>query len=86
MQLRKASKEAPKEEYGKGTQVDGDSKGLWNHSKGDSRLYMRTVWVEEQIAWGTSELEALHGSLTLLEDVLLLAEIYLWGNTAVLVL
>lgn len=47
---------------------------------------MRTVWVEEQIGWGTSELETLHGSLTLLEDVLLLAEIHLWGNTAVLVL
>lgn len=31
----------------------------------------------------TSELETFHGSLTLLEDVLLLANIYLWGNVAV---
>lgn len=33
---------------------------------------------------GALELEAFHGSLTLLEDVLLLAKIHLWGDAAVL--
>lgn len=35
---------------------------------------------------GTSKLEAFHGSLTLLEDVLLLIDIHLWGNAAVFIL
>lgn len=64
------------------------STGLWKTGPLSGRLGARSTNqpTNGTEARGLSELEALHGRLTLLEDVLLLAQIHLWDDAAVFLL